>query len=88
MLTAGLFGNYPSSSNFDIAKSLFDPDSMWFVHPQLLFHCVLCPIGARVGGYNSCTKDIQLYLIFLVYPVKGNSQGISALSCSHSLLSP
>jgi hypothetical protein len=26
-------------NNYDTAESLFDPDSMWFVCPQLFFHC-------------------------------------------------
>ncbi len=37
---------------------------MWFVRPQLFFHCTLRPIGARVGGSNRCNKDILLDLIF------------------------
>jgi hypothetical protein len=43
--------------NYDIAESLFDPDSMWFVRPQLFFHCTLRPIGTAAG-------DIPLDLIF------------------------
>ena len=72
LLTAGLFGNYPSTSillgerddNYDVAESLFDQDSMLFVRPQLFFHCTLCPIGARVGSRNRCNEDILLNLIF------------------------
>ena len=30
---------------YDVAESLFDQDSMWFVRPQLFFHCTLRPIG-------------------------------------------
>ncbi len=26
--------------DYDVAESLFDPDSMWFVRPQLFFHCI------------------------------------------------
>ncbi len=37
---------------------------MWFVRPQLFFHCTLRPIGARVGDRNSCDEDIPLDLIF------------------------
>jgi hypothetical protein len=70
MLTAGLFGNDPSSSigerddNYEVAESLFDPDSMWFVLPQLFFHCTLRPIGAVTGSFNRSNEDIQLDLIF------------------------
>ena len=49
---------------YDVAESLFDQDSMWFVRPQLFFHCKLCPIGARVGGHNRCDEDIPLDLVF------------------------
>jgi hypothetical protein len=37
---------------------------MWFVRPQLFFHCELRPIGARVGAYNRCDEDIPLDLVF------------------------
>ena len=37
---------------------------MWFVRPQLFFHCTLRPIGARVGTYNRCDEDIPLDLVF------------------------
>jgi hypothetical protein len=50
--------------NYDVAESLFDPDSMWFVRPQLLFHCTLCPIGTVAGSYNRSDEDIPLDLIF------------------------
>ena len=50
--------------DYDVAESLFDQDSMWFVRPQLFFHCTLRPIGARVGGHNRCDEDIPLDLIF------------------------
>ena len=49
---------------YDVAESLFDQDSMWFVRPQLFFHCKLCPIRARVGGHNRCDEDIPLDLVF------------------------
>ncbi len=44
--------------------SLFDPDSMWFVRPQLFFPCTLRPIGTVAGRYNRSDEDIQLDLIF------------------------
>ena len=50
--------------NYDVADSLFDPDSMWFVLPQLFFHCTLCPIGTVAGHFNRSDKDIQLDLVF------------------------
>ncbi len=34
------------------------------MHPQLFFHCMLCPIEARVDSYNHCNKDILLDLVF------------------------
>ncbi len=37
---------------------------MWFVRPQLFFHCTLCPIGTAAGSYNRSNEDIQLNLIF------------------------
>ena len=37
---------------------------MWFVRPQLFFHCTLCPIGARVGVHNCCYEDIPIDLVF------------------------
>ncbi len=45
-------------NNYDIAESLFDLDSMWFVRPQLslFFHCTLLPIGTVAGRYNPSTK--------------------------------
>ena len=53
-----------SDENYDVAESLFDQDRMWFVRPQLFFHCTLRPIGARVGGSNRCDEDIPLDLVF------------------------
>ncbi len=41
-----------------------DQDSMWFVRPQLFFHCTLRPIGTVAGSYNSSDEDIPLDLIF------------------------
>ena len=53
-----------SDDNYDVAESLFNEDSMWFVPPQLFFHCTLSLINARVGSSNHCNKDILLDLIF------------------------
>ncbi len=50
--------------NYDVAKSLLDLDSMWFVRPQLFFHCMLRPIGTAAGSYNSSVEDIPLDLVF------------------------
>ncbi len=38
---------------------------MWFVCPQLFFHCMLCPIGMAAGSstYNSSDEDILLDLV-------------------------
>ncbi len=51
MLTAGLFGSYPSSSilhcecdnNYDVAESLFDPDSIMSVCDLCVPGCSLAP---------------------------------------------
>jgi hypothetical protein len=64
MLHAGQRRGTSGDNNFDASESLIDPDSMWFVCPQLFFHCMLLPIGTRLGCYNSCYEDIQLDLIF------------------------
>jgi hypothetical protein len=37
---------------------------MWFVRPQLFFHCTLRPMGTVAGSYNSSEEDIQLELVF------------------------
>ncbi len=50
--------------NYDVANSLFDPDSMWFVRPQLFFHCTLRPIGAVTGRFNCSDDDFQPDLVF------------------------
>jgi hypothetical protein len=50
--------------DYDVAESLFDPDSMWFVRPQLFFHCTLRPIGSAVGRFNRSDEDIPLDLVF------------------------
>ncbi len=45
-------------------ESLFDLYSMWFVRPQLFFHCTLHPIGTVAGCFNRSNEDIPLYLVF------------------------
>ncbi len=50
--------------NYDVAESLFDPDSMWFVRSQLFFHCTLHPIGTVAGSYNRSDEDNPLDLVF------------------------
>jgi hypothetical protein len=37
---------------------------MWFVRPQLFFHCTLRPIGAVTGRFNRSNEDIPHDLIF------------------------
>jgi hypothetical protein len=37
---------------------------MWFVRPQLFFHCTLRLIGAVAGRFNRSDEDIPLDLIF------------------------
>jgi hypothetical protein len=46
--------------NYDVAESLFNQDSMWFVRPQLFFHCTLRPIGTAADRFNRSDKDILL----------------------------
>ncbi len=67
MLHAGQGRGISRDDNNDAADSLFDPDSMWFVRPQLFFHCTLRPTGASVGSYNSWDEDIQLNLVFFSF---------------------
>jgi hypothetical protein len=50
--------------NYDVAESLYDPDSMCFVRPQLFFHCTPRPIGTVAGSYNRSDEHILLYLVF------------------------
>ncbi len=50
--------------DYDVAESLFDPDSMWFVRPQLFFHWILRPVGTVAGSYNRSDEDIPLDLVF------------------------
>ncbi len=51
-------------NDYDVAESLFDPDSMWLVRPQLVFHCTLRPIGTAAGRFNRSDEDIPLELVF------------------------
>jgi hypothetical protein len=37
---------------------------MWFVRPQLFFHCTLRPIGTAADRFNRSDEDIQLDLVF------------------------
>jgi hypothetical protein len=76
--------------NYDVAESLFDPDSMWFVRPQLFFHCTLRPIGARVGGRNRCDEDIPLDLIFFspFEELRLRTAGIMASKGIHRVYEP
>jgi hypothetical protein len=37
---------------------------MWFVRPQLFFHCTLRLIGTAAGCYNRSDEDVPLDLIF------------------------
>ena len=73
--------------DYDVAESLFDPDSMWFVRPQLFFHCTLRPIGSAVGRFNRSDEDIPLDLVFFRPFEELRSQGILrlALTCFHAL---
>ncbi len=48
--------------DYDIAEFLFDQDSMWFVRPQLFFHCKLRPIGTAGDRFNCSNEDIPLDL--------------------------
>ncbi len=51
--------------DYDVAESLFDQDRMWFVRPQLFFHCTLRPATGTVAGrYNRSDEDIPLDLVF------------------------
>ena len=73
--------------NYDVAESLFDEDSMWFVCPQLFFHCTLCPIGARVGWHNCCYEDIPLDLVFFS-PFEELTAGIMESRGIHRVYKP
>ncbi len=81
-------------NEYDVAESLFDQDSMWFVRPQLFFHCMLRPIGTEAGRFNCSDEDIPLDLDFFspfeelrlrTAGIERNSQGVRALTCSHTL---
>ncbi len=36
---------------------------MWFVRPQLFFHCTLRPIGTAAGRFNRSDEAIPLDLV-------------------------
>jgi hypothetical protein len=81
---------------YDVAESVFDQDSMWFVRPQLFFHCTLRPIGTAADRSNRSDEDIPLDLVFFspfeefrlrtagIMESKG-IHSVRALTCSHSL---
>ncbi len=52
------------NDDYDVAESLFNLDSMWFVRPQLFFHCTLRPIGTAADRFNRSDEDIPLDLVF------------------------
>ena len=54
----------PRDSQYDVAASISDPDSMWIVRPQLYFSCTLRPLNAAVDRYNNSSEDIPLDLVF------------------------
>ena len=37
---------------------------MWFVCPQLFFHCTLRSIGTVAGSFNRSNEEIPLDLVF------------------------
>ena len=51
---------------FDVLHELRDPDSVWFVRPQLFFNCSFRPRGARPCNRRSTRSpdDIQCSLVF------------------------
>ncbi len=51
-------------NDYDVDESLFNLDSMWFVRPQLFFHCTLRRICTAAGRYNRSDEDIPLDLVF------------------------
>ncbi len=54
-------GERDDDSDYDVAESLFNPDSMWFVRPQLFFHYTLRPIigtAAAADRFNRSEEDI------------------------------
>jgi hypothetical protein len=51
--------------DYDVAESLFDQDSMWFVSPQLFFHYTLRPIVTVAGCYKLYIPCI--YKVYTTY---------------------
>jgi hypothetical protein len=53
-------------NDYNVVEAPFDPECMWFVRPQLFFHCTLRPIGTK-AGHGRCNRsddDIPLDLVF------------------------
>ncbi len=44
---------------YDVAELLFDHDSMWFVRPQLFFHCTMRPIGTAAAASTVPTRTFH-----------------------------
>ncbi len=67
-------------SDFDVASAISDPDSVWFVRPQLFFRCTLRPLNASKGRYNQYADEFDLDLVFfsafedLRLPVSGTME--------------
>jgi hypothetical protein len=52
---------------FDVLDELRDPDSVWFVRPQLFFNCSFRPRGAASAPHHRSTRgpdDIDCSLVF------------------------
>ena len=52
---------------FDVLHELRDPDSVWFVRPQLFFNCSFRPRGAAPAPHHRWTRgpdDIDCSLVF------------------------
>ncbi len=62
---------------------------MWFVLPQLFFHCTLCPIGTVAGNYNCSEEDIQLHLVlFSPFELRLRTAGIMESKGVHRVYEP
>ncbi len=66
----GLCCDYPpyphyigDRADYGVASCILDPDSTWFVRPQLFFTDVR-PLNATRGRYNRYSEDISLDLVF------------------------
>jgi hypothetical protein len=55
------------NDDYDVAESIFNLDSMWFVRPQLFFHCTLRPIGTAADRFNCSDEDIPIDLVFFKF---------------------